>query len=52
MTHVGYLVAGWGIVVGVLTAYAVRLARRGRALSCLVPKPRRRWLEDRGVDGS
>jgi len=52
MTHVGYLVAGWGIVVGVLSVYAVRLARRGRALSSLVPNPHRRWLEDRGVDGA
>ena len=52
MTHIGYLVAGWGAVVVVLSAYAVRLVRRGRALSALVPEARRRWLEDPGSDAS
>ena len=51
MTHVGYLVAGWGIVVGVLGVYAVRLVRRGRALSGRVPEAHRRWLEAPGPAG-
>ena len=52
MTHVGYLVAGWWIVVGVLGTYAVRLVRRGRALSGRVPDAHRRWLEAPGSEGS
>lgn len=48
MTHMGYLVAGWGIVVGVLGTYAVVLVRRGRALSGRVPEAHRRWLEAPG----
>jgi len=52
VTHVGYLVAGWGIVIGVLGTYAVRLVRRGRALSGRVPDAHRRWLEAPGSEGS
>ncbi len=52
MTHVGYLVAGWGITLGALGIYALRLVRRGRDLSTRVPDARRRWLEDQGSDGA
>lgn len=51
MTHVGYLVAGWGTVVLVLVFYAWRLVRRGRILSARVPDAHRRWLEDPGFSG-
>ena len=52
MTHVGYLIAGWGITMGTLAFYAVRLVRRGRELSGRVPDAHRRWLEDQGSDGA
>jgi len=50
MTHLGYLIAGWGISLVVLGGYALRLAQRGRSLSALVPDERRRWLESPGND--
>ena len=33
MTHVGYLVAGYGLTAAALIAYVARLRWRGRALS-------------------
>ena len=50
MTHLGYLIAGWGISLVVLGGYALRLVRRGRSLSVEVPEDRRRWLESPGTD--
>ena len=50
MTHLGYLMAGWGVSLVVLGGYAVRLVRRGRSLIALVPEDRRRWLESPGTD--
>jgi hypothetical protein len=44
MTHLGYLLVGWGVTLAVGTAYAVNLVRRGRRLSARVPAERRRWL--------
>jgi hypothetical protein len=44
MTHVGYLIAGWGIVGSVCAGYAVLLARRGRRLMQRVPPERARWM--------
>ena len=44
MTHVGYLVAGWGIVLAVLAVYGYSLLRRGRELAKAVPADRRRWM--------
>jgi len=44
VTHLGYLLAGWGIALGVLAGYAVSVVRRGRALSGRVPSADRRWL--------
>ena len=44
MTHVGYLIAGWGIVGGVCATYAVVLVRRGRRLMTQVPAERARWM--------
>lgn len=44
MTHVGYLIAGWGIGLGSIAIYAFSLMRRGRALAARVPDDRRRWI--------
>lgn len=44
MTHLGYLIAGWGIALGAVGLYAVSLIRRGKALSARVPVERRRWI--------
>ena len=44
MTHLGYLLAGWGIVVLIIALYAFRLVSRGRTLSARVPPGRRRWM--------
>lgn len=44
MTHLGYLIAGWGISLGAIGLYATSLLRRGRALSARVPADRRRWI--------
>jgi hypothetical protein len=43
VTHAGYLVAGYGVMLGTLLLYAVRLRRRGRALARSVPPEERRW---------
>ena len=44
MTHLGYLLAGWGISLGALGLYAWRLMLRGRGLAARVPAERRRWM--------
>lgn len=44
MTHLGYLLAGWGVTIGVGAAYATSLVVRGRRLSARVPQDRRRWI--------
>ena len=38
-----FIVAGWGVTLTVLGAYAVSLVLRGRRLSREVPPERRRW---------
>ncbi len=50
MTHLGYLIAGWGIALGVLAAYAASIVRRGRGLARRVPVGRSRWLTSPGED--
>ena len=50
MTHVGYLVAGWGISLFVLGGYAFGLVRRGRRLAPRVPVDGRRWIDSSGSD--
>ena len=35
----GYVLAGYGITVGTLVLYALRVLRRGRVLSRAVPPP-------------
>ncbi|MCQ3807788.1 MAG: hypothetical protein OXB92_13625 [Acidimicrobiaceae bacterium] len=44
MTHLGYLLAGWGVSLGCGALYAVRLVLRGRRLSAAVPAGQRRWM--------
>ena len=44
MTHLGYLLVGWGTTLAAGAAYAVSLIRRGRRLSARVPADRRRWM--------
>lgn len=44
MTHVGYLLVGWGATFAVGGLYAATLLRRGRRLSARVPVERRRWM--------
>ena len=51
MSHLGYLLSGWGIALGVLAIYALRLIRRGRRLSVRVPPTYRRWMSSPGESG-
>ncbi|MBA4810191.1 MAG: hypothetical protein H2036_04590 [Acidimicrobiales bacterium] len=44
MTHLGYLLAGWIISVGVLVLYGWRIIQKGKALSIKVPENRQRWM--------
>jgi len=44
MTHVPYLVAGWGISLFGCAAYAASVMRRAKRLSATVPVERRRWM--------
>ncbi len=44
MSHLGYLVAGWAIGIGVPFIYAILVLRRGRKLSEKVPFARQRWI--------
>ena len=43
MTHLGYLLAGWGIALGTLGLYEAPIIRRGRDLARRVPAERSRW---------
>jgi hypothetical protein len=44
VTDPGYLIVGWGIALGGIGLYSVRLVQRGRSLSRQVPEDRRRWM--------
>ena len=44
MTDVGYVAVGYGLTALALVAYAGRVVAKGRRLSPLVPKERRRWM--------
>ena len=44
MTHLGYLLVGWGVTLGAGALYSLSLVRRGRRLSARVPADRRRWM--------
>lgn len=44
MTHLGYLLSGWGISLGAIGFYAWTVVNRGRRLSGRVPARQRRWM--------
>lgn len=44
MTHLGYLLVGWGVTLGTLGVYALRVVQRGRRAAARVPADRRRWM--------
>jgi len=44
MSHLGYLLAGWGITLATGALYAVRLVVRGRRLTARAPQQQRRWM--------
>jgi hypothetical protein len=50
VTHVGYLVAGWGITFVACAVYAVSVMRRSRKLSERVPAERARWMASKDAD--
>lgn len=50
MTHVGFLVAGWGISIVASVLYAISVLRRARRLSALVPPERVRWMTGDDAD--
>jgi len=50
VTHLGYLIAGWGIAIGACTLYAMSVMRRARRLSELVPPERIRWMTGEDAD--
>lgn len=45
MEYAGYVLAGYGVVVGALGAYALWLVRRGRDVARRLPPERRRWSD-------
>lgn len=44
MTHVPFLIAGWGVSIVASALYALSVMRRAKRLSALVPAERRRWM--------
>lgn len=44
MTHLGYLLVGWGVSLGALGVYALRVTQRGRRAASRVPAGRQRWM--------
>ena len=50
MTHVGYLVAGWGITFLVVGLYTFTLIQRGKRLAQRVPVEKQRWMSTREAD--
>jgi len=44
MTHLGYLLVGWGLTIGSGVLYSVHLVRRGRTLAARVSTSRQRWM--------
>jgi hypothetical protein len=50
MTHVGYLIAGWGVAFAVFALYAVSVMRRAKKLAAKVPAERARWMTGKDAD--
>ncbi|MGI9623636.1 MAG: hypothetical protein ACR2PK_12435 [Acidimicrobiales bacterium] len=44
MSHLGYLIAGWGIGLGTLGVYGWSVLRRAREAVRHVPVERQRWM--------
>ncbi|CAI8381512.1 MAG: Uncharacterised protein [Acidimicrobiales bacterium AG-410-I20] len=44
MTHLGYLIAGWGIALIVFLTYVTSIFRRARSAAPRVPSERQRWM--------
>lgn len=42
-THLGYILVGWIVTVGVFAVFAAVTVRRGRRVSRVVPPEERRW---------
>jgi hypothetical protein len=47
VTHLGYLLVGWGVWLAALALYGFRVVARGRRLSTRVPADRQRWMTTR-----
>jgi len=52
VTHLGYLLVGWGVSLGCGVLYAARLVLRGRSLAARVPAGQRRWMTSDDGAGS
>jgi hypothetical protein len=39
----GYVLAGYGVALGGIALYALRVVWRGRALTCSLPESERTW---------
>ena len=50
MTHVPFLIAGWGIALVTVALYSISVMRRARRLSKLVPVERQRWMTGNDSD--
>ncbi|MDG2351396.1 MAG: hypothetical protein P8L35_01100 [Acidimicrobiales bacterium] len=51
MTHLGYLLAGWGLSSFIVLLYAFRLLKRGAQLSTRVPSDQARWMSSPKQNG-
>ncbi len=49
MTHVGYLIAGWGGSLAAIGLYARYVVVKGKELTAEVPPGHRRWTEAEGA---
>ncbi len=50
MTHVPYLVAGWGISLAAIAFYAMSVLRRAKRVAARVPVHRHRWMTGDDAD--
>lgn len=50
MTHVPYLVAGWGIAAITCALYAMSVTRRAKRVATRVPIERHRWMTGQDAD--
>ena len=44
MSHIGYVLGGYGLVLGTFASYAAWTITRGRKLSRRLPEEQRRWM--------